>query len=82
MLTAITIAKSIRFHRERLGWSMKDAANHSGMKQPNWARLESGSHYPSVRTLEVVAHTLGVHVVDLFKEQEAPLFDNTSNPES
>lgn len=68
MLINLTIAKSIRYHRERLGWSIQDAAKNSGIKAPNWSRLERGDHYPSVRTLEVVAHTLGMQVVDLFTE--------------
>jgi DNA-binding XRE family transcriptional regulator len=51
--------------RRHQGRSQREVARRLGMAAPNYARLESGRHVPSVATLVRLAETLGLPVAEL-----------------
>jgi transcriptional regulator with XRE-family HTH domain len=58
--------------REAKGLSQAQAAVAAGMNPATWNRLEQGKGNPNLRTLERVADSLGVQVVDLLGKASAP----------
>ena len=58
----------IKALREKLGWSMQDAAEKAGLRsRQHWHGIESGSTNVTLSTLEAVASALGVRAKDLLK---------------
>jgi transcriptional regulator with XRE-family HTH domain len=57
------IAVSIMEARILKGMSQEDLAKKVGTKQPSIARLENGSHLPSLGFLEKIAKALGTELV-------------------
>jgi len=82
MPAKLTLARAIRGKRVRAGLSQSEAAKIAGIRRATWTALESGEANPRLSTIEVVAYVLGCDVADLFKEEDQPLWDNSSNPES
>lgn len=58
-----TIGNQIKELRERAGLTQVQLANRTGLRQPVISRLEAGSHVPTWRTLERIAHALGASVL-------------------
>jgi transcriptional regulator with XRE-family HTH domain len=69
MLTKMRIAKAIRYHRQRSGWSQNEAGRQSGLRPSTWCDLEQGKLNPTIKTLDVIAHTLQVDIGELFEIQ-------------
>jgi transcriptional regulator with XRE-family HTH domain len=84
MPTKNVLAKAIKYHRERLGWTLAKASELSGIRQATWCDLEGAKKNPTLNTIEAVAFTLGVPVSALFTLYwpANDLRDDTSNPES
>ena len=59
------IAARVRTLRKARGLTVTALAQEAGMERPNLSRLEHGKHVPSLETLERVARTLRVRVVEL-----------------
>ena len=55
----VAIAVDLAKLRERRGLSQTALAKLTGMKQPQIARLESGAHFPALRTLRRLLAVLG-----------------------
>ena len=49
--------------REERGWSQRDLAKKTGIKQPQIARLEKGGQMPTIETLWKLADALNAKVV-------------------
>ncbi len=49
--------------REERGWSQRDLAKKTGIKQPQIARLEKGGQMPTIETLWRLADALNAKVV-------------------
>ena len=54
-----TVGAAVRSHRERLGWSRRELAAHSGLSERFLAQLETGDGNISLRRFADVAHALG-----------------------
>lgn len=54
----MTTIEQIRAARALLGWSQGDLADRAGLSQTGIARIESGSHRPTVATLEKITKAL------------------------
>ena len=61
--------KNLREIRERKRVSQLMLAQKSGLNQTYISRIESGSRAPTLDTLKNIADSLGVHVVDLLKDE-------------
>jgi XRE family aerobic/anaerobic benzoate catabolism transcriptional regulator len=53
------VGAAVRSHRERLGWSRRELAAHSGVSERFLAQLETGAGNISLRRFADVAHALG-----------------------
>jgi DNA-binding XRE family transcriptional regulator len=62
---ALRIGNRVRALRTERGWSVAYLAERSGMMRPNFSRLETGRHVPSLETLERVADALEAPIADL-----------------
>ena len=49
--------------REERGWSQRDLAKKTGIKQPQIARLEKGGQMPTIETLWRLADALNAKIV-------------------
>ena len=71
---AVRLAVMIARLREKRGWSQRDLAKITGIKQPQIARLEKGGQMPTLDTLWRLADALKAKVVigpDQFLEIKA-----------
>lgn len=61
------VVKTIMGERLRRKMSQEELAKRAGMKQPNIARIESGSRGVSIETLAKIAHAFGTKLDIQFK---------------
>ena len=59
------VGRKIRELRKTSGMTQGQLARAAGMMRPNLTRIESGKHRPTIETLEKIAVTLKIPVVDL-----------------
>ena len=59
----VRLAVMIARLREERGWSQRDLARITGMKQPQIARIEKGEHIPTLATLWRLTDALNARVV-------------------
>jgi XRE family aerobic/anaerobic benzoate catabolism transcriptional regulator len=67
-----TVGAAVRNHRERLGWSRRELAAHSGLSERFLAQLETGDGNISLRRFADVAHALGTSPSVLLGPADAP----------
>jgi XRE family transcriptional regulator, aerobic/anaerobic benzoate catabolism transcriptional regulator len=67
-----TVGAAVRSHRERLGWSRRELAAHSGLSERFLAQLETGDGNISLRRFADVAHALGTSPSVLLGPADAP----------
>lgn len=67
-----TVGAAVRAHRERLGWSRRELAEHSGVSERFLAQLEGGDGNISLRRFADVAHALGTSPSALLAVADAP----------
>jgi XRE family aerobic/anaerobic benzoate catabolism transcriptional regulator len=67
-----TVGAAVRSHRERLGWSRRELAEHSGLSERFLAQLETGDGNISLRRFADVAHALGTSPSVLLGPADAP----------
>jgi len=67
-----TVGAAVRSHRERLGWSRRELAAHSGLSERFLAQLETGDGNISLRRFADVAHALGTSPSVLLGSADAP----------
>jgi XRE family aerobic/anaerobic benzoate catabolism transcriptional regulator len=67
-----TVGAQVRNHRERLGWSRRELAAHSGVSERFLAQLETGDGNISLRRFADVAHALGTSPSLLLGPADAP----------
>jgi XRE family transcriptional regulator, regulator of sulfur utilization len=61
------VGNMIRDIRKSRGWSQEQLAEIAGTKHSDIGQIERGERNVTLRTLEKVAHTLGVEVYSLFE---------------
>jgi XRE family aerobic/anaerobic benzoate catabolism transcriptional regulator len=66
------VGAAVRSHRERLGWTRKELAHHSGLSERFLAQLETGDGNISLRRFADVAHALGTSPSALLAPADAP----------
>jgi XRE family aerobic/anaerobic benzoate catabolism transcriptional regulator len=66
------VGAAVRGHRERLGWSRRELAAHSGVSERFLAQLEGGDGNISLRRFADVAHALGTSPSALLGPADAP----------
>jgi XRE family aerobic/anaerobic benzoate catabolism transcriptional regulator len=66
------VGSAVRSHRERLGWSRRELAAHSGVSERFLAQLETGGGNISLRRFADVAHALGTSPSVLLGPADAP----------
>ena len=66
------VGAAVRGHRERLGWSRRELASHSGVSERFLAQLETGSGNISLRRFADVARALGTSPSALLGPADAP----------
>lgn len=67
-----TVGAAVRGHRDRLGWSRRELAEHSGVSERFLAQLEGGDGNISLRRFADVAHALGTSPSALLAAADAP----------
>src|SRR5882672_8346222 len=67
-----TVGAAVRSHRERLGWSRRELATHSGVSERFLAQLETGDGNISLRRFADVARALGTSPSALLGPADAP----------
>ena len=70
-----TIAERTKYLRLRLKLTQAKLAKKSGVSQSVIADLESGTHDPTLSTLEKVAAGLEIHVALFFSSEDLLVFD-------
>jgi DNA-binding XRE family transcriptional regulator len=65
MTTLIEIGRLIKKARIQKGWSQKDLAEHSGLKQPHISLIEKGKENLTVETLSKIARVLDIDKIEL-----------------
>ena len=65
-----TLGQRVRRLRNSAGLSQDALARAAGIGRVTLVRLEKGEHTPRLKTLEAIARTLGVRVLDLLVEPE------------
>lgn len=63
------VAWNLRRLRVTRGVSQDDLALSAGLERAHVGYIESGKRNPTVVTLEKIAHSLGVHISELFRQQ-------------
>src|SRR5262245_43243209 len=66
------VGSAVRSHRERLGWSRRELATHSGVSERFLAQLETGDGNISLRRFADVARALGTSPSALLGPADAP----------
>src|ERR1700733_16176881 len=64
------VGATVRRHRERLSWSRRELATHSGVSERFLAQLETGSGNISLRRFAEVAHALATQPSELLAAAE------------
>jgi transcriptional regulator with XRE-family HTH domain len=73
LLSAAMLAMlGIKNVRKRLGLSLTQAAERTGMHRMTFARIENAEHDPRASTLVTIARAFRVPVGDLFVDMDAP----------
>jgi XRE family aerobic/anaerobic benzoate catabolism transcriptional regulator len=67
-----TVGAQVRSQRERLGWTRKELAGHSGVSERFLAQLETGAGNISLLRFADVAHALGTSPSALLGPADAP----------
>src|SRR5215813_1512849 len=67
-----TVGAAVRSQRERLGWSRRHLAEHSGVSERFLAQLETGDGNISLRRFADVARALGTSPSALLAPADAP----------
>lgn len=75
-----TVGAAVRRQRERLGWSRRALAEHSGVSERFLAQLETGDGNISLRRFAEVAHALGTSPSTLLAAADAPVEAATIRP--
>lgn len=70
-----SIAQRVREARERQGLRQEDLAAKAGIARPNIARLEKGTHMPTLSTLQKVASALSIDMTVLTSAPAATVED-------
>jgi DNA-binding XRE family transcriptional regulator len=65
MTTLIEIGRLIKKARIQKGWSQKDLAEHSGLKQPHISLIEKGKENLTIETLAKIAKVLDIDKIEL-----------------
>lgn len=66
------VGKRIAELRERHGLTQADVAEAVGTTVPNLQRIEYGTQNVTIETLTKIANAIGVKVVEMFAELDAP----------
>ncbi len=61
------LAERVKFFRDKLGLTQKDAAASGGLNVRNWQKIEAGQHGVTLRTLVGLSLALGVEPADLLR---------------
>jgi XRE family aerobic/anaerobic benzoate catabolism transcriptional regulator len=67
-----SVGAAVRTQRERMGWSRRELAEHSGVSERFLAQLELGDGNISLRRFAEVAHSLGTTPSALLTAADAP----------
>lgn len=59
---SVRIGETLRAQRQTLEMSQTELAGLTKVPQPEISRVESGRHNPTVQTVEVLAHALGLEL--------------------
>lgn len=63
----VRFGQAVRDARKASGLSMAELGSRTGMAAPNISRIEHGDYIPSLRTIFIMKHVLGIQVEDLFQ---------------
>lgn len=63
------VGRSLRAHRERLGYSQEGYAHELGVDRAYWARIERGEMNLSLDRIEALSEQIGIDAIQLFGEQ-------------
>jgi len=66
--TGRTVGARIRELRQAQGWTQDEFAHRSGLHRADVGAIERGERNLTLRTMRIVADTLGVKIGDLTKE--------------
>ncbi len=61
------LGQNIKFYRAKLNMTQEDLAQRTGVNRSYLASLECGKRNTTIKTVELLAHALGVSVEDLVK---------------
>jgi transcriptional regulator with XRE-family HTH domain len=67
MDTSRTVGARIRELRQAQGWTQDEFAHRSGLHRADVGAIERGERNVTLRTMRIVADTLGVGIADLTK---------------
>lgn len=68
MQTTEPIGVRVRAFRIGSGLTAQDVAARAGISPVTWSRIENGRIQPNSRTVEKIAHGLGISVADLYAD--------------
>ena len=63
----LLLAEALAEAREKAGISQRELSRRSGVIQAEISKIEQGKGNPTLMTLRRLAHSLGLHVADLFQ---------------
>jgi transcriptional regulator with XRE-family HTH domain len=69
---AAQLGKQLRERRQKLAWTVEDAAERYGIEPAHVRRIEAGRTNPSLATLLSIADALSTDLPELFGEPAAP----------
>lgn len=61
----MAVADRVRAERRALKWTQQELAEVSGVSRATIARIEAGTHAPTLATLRKLAEVMGLRVADL-----------------
>lgn len=64
-----TLGQNIKFYRKLKNMTQTDIANKIYMTQQNIAQIENGKVMPPLDTIEHLADTLGISILDLMNDE-------------
>ena len=70
------LIKQLKFYREKRNFSQDFMAEHIGITQPLYNKIENGSREMTVNTLVKVAEILGISMDSLFDEDKNVIMNN------
>jgi repressor LexA len=62
-----TIGEKLRYYRKKLGWTLQELEEKSGIANPSISRYETGKVIPRRENLEKLAQALGVDISNLLE---------------